>query len=133
MAENARETLSRTESPEARLARLQGRHRAPEVVLDDEAMTVYVDGEERYLRTTEFRAFRLLWQHRGDLILHKNIVLAAGTWVNPEWYDRPGARYPGARWQGRSRNLICEIRKVLGDAVDIRGRHGIGYRIERER
>lgn len=137
MPENARDELSWTESPAARLARLQGRPRAPKVELDDAAMTVFVDGEERYLTMTEFRAFRLLWQHRGELIRHRNIVLAAGyNGEESEWYVE---QLEATRWggknalQSRSRNLMCGIRKVLGDAIEIGGRRGFGYRIERER
>lgn len=139
MPENARDELSWTESPAARLARLQGRPRAPQVELDDDAMTVYVDGEERYLRTTEYRAFRLLWQHRGTLIPYRNIMLAAGSngTADANWYldwleERRTASGDKAL-HSRVRTIISGIRKVLGDAVDIRGRPGFGYRIERER
>lgn len=98
--------------------------RPPAVEVDREAQTVYVNGEEAYLRTAEYRAFCLLWDRRGKLVTHREIADAAGEYTTERsWYLEHLAK-------SRSRSLVSRIRRVMGDAVDIRSRRGLGYRVE---
>lgn len=107
------------------------------VVLDHDAMTVWVDGEEAYLPTSAYRVFCLLWEKRGKIVRHREIVEASVAFDDPGWYldQLETSRGKGGDRQicSRSRCLISEIRKALGDAVSIGGRHGVGYRLEAAR
>lgn len=102
-----------------------------EVVVDPEAMTVYVDGQETYLSNAAYRVFCLLWEKRGKMVPHRAIVEASCSFEDRSWYLDQLAM--SRQLYSRSRNLIYQIRKALGDAVDIRDRRGVGYRLEASR
>lgn len=108
----------------------------PRVVLDQDGMTVWVDGEEAYMPKAAYRVFCLLWERRGKMVPHREIVKASCAFEDRDWYlDQleMNRRKSDLQLHSRSRALVAEIRRALGDAAAIGGRRGVGYRLEAER
>ena len=90
---------------------------AGEVAIDAGRREVRVDGEPVELTTKEFDLLRYLAERAGLALSRQQIL--DGVW--------------GYDWYGDARTVdvhIAQVRKKLGDAVDIKTVRGVGYRLE---
>jgi len=87
------------------------------VAIDAGRREVRVDGEPVELTTKEFDLLRYLAERAGLALSRQQIL--DGVW--------------GYDWYGDDRTVdvhIAQVRKKLGDAVDIKTVRGVGYRLE---